>query len=390
MKAENKMAKLNDLTGRRFGRLLVISRAKNKSNKVRWNCICDCGTKKIVEGYLLTSGRIKSCGCYNRDIITKYKKIKYKGKYIPITSHPLFPIYNGIKNRCYNKNLPTYDRWGGRGIKMSEEWKNSFEQFVMDMGPRPSKEHSIDRIDNNKGYCKENCRWATAKEQANNARTNIKIEYKGKVRTLSETADFIGIPYHTLYHYFVVQGISDIDLIINFLRHKKGKVLSRKDLKLMRQVNHYLQDCICPILKEPFDEKEMVVDHIHKKHANILKSEFPGHIRGVIHRQVNSFEGKIANLMIRLGLHKFDITLPELLRNMAQYLEKEPYPYLHPSEAPKSKRLKKSSYNKLVKTIKQSKGKHPKIAEYPKSQKLTKPLERLFERFGIEPEFYKE
>lgn len=316
----------------------------------------------------------------------KYKKILHNGKLVPITAHPLFAIYHGIKNRCYNKNLPTYDRWGGRGIRMSKAWYNSFEQFVKDMGERPSKKHSIDRIDNNKGYNKLNCRWATAKEQGNNQRTNIKIEYDGNVRSLAETAEYINIPYHTLYHYFVVLQIRDIDLIINFLKHRKAKKLTSTDLKKIRSVYHLIQNHTCPILKQKYPENNMVVDHLHTKHANLLNLDYPGCVRGIIHRQANSFEGKIVNLMIRLGLHKFDISLPQLLRNTADYLERPPMPFIHPNEVPREPKLTKISYNRLKKKM-TSLGK-TNCPCYPKSGKLTVPLKKCFDLYEIIPEFY--
>ena len=193
------MGTFKDLTGKKFTRLTVIKRARNKNKKVMWDCVCNCGYKTTVEAWSLTAKLTKSCGCLNKEIITKYKKINYNGKLIPITSHPLFPIYHGIKNRCYNKNLPNYHRWGGRGIRMSLSWKNSFLSFVNDMGERPTENHSIERKNNNKGYSKYNCIWATAKEQNNNQRSNINLTYKKKSRTLAQWAEILNMKYSKLY-----------------------------------------------------------------------------------------------------------------------------------------------------------------------------------------------
>lgn len=329
--------------------------------------------------------------CYNSEIITKHAKILHEGVLIPITSHPLFSIYNGMKNRCYNKNLPTYSRWGGRGIRMSKSWYFSFQQFVEDIGPRPTKDHTVDRIDNNGNYNKLNCRWATKEEQNNNTKSNVNIEYKGEIRSLAQTAKFIGIDYHSLYYYFVTLEITDIELIINFVKHKTARQVSSNELKIIRSVFHTVQHFRCPIFKKEFPEENMVVDHLHSKHSKLLNIKNPGCIRGVIHRQANSFEGKIANIMIRLGLHKFGISLPELLRNMADYLEKPPLPFIHPNEKPKALKLMRSSYNELVKAYKGRKTIPPFRTDGKGNprQIMTVLLQKLFDECKIEPGFYK-
>jgi len=95
-------------------------------------------------------------------------------------------IWRGIKDRCYNPNRPEYVRYGGRGIKMCEEWKNDFTTFYRDMGVRPSPNHSVERIDTNGDYEPSNCRWATRVEQQNNMRGNVKVKYMGEVMTLGQ------------------------------------------------------------------------------------------------------------------------------------------------------------------------------------------------------------
>ena len=103
-----------------------------------------------------------------------------------------------MKRRCFNPNNERYKDYGGRGITMCEQWKNDFLKFMADMGERPSKKHSIDRIDNDKGYCKQNCRWATTKEQNNNMRSNRLITYNNETHNMSEWAEILGLKYHTL------------------------------------------------------------------------------------------------------------------------------------------------------------------------------------------------
>lgn len=322
-----------------------------------------------------------------------YPPIEYNGELIHVSYHPLFPHYRGIKNRCYNKKLPRYKDWGGRGIKMSDSWFNSFHQFVKDMGEKPSPKHSVERKDNDKDYSKENCYWATLKEQASNKSTNIKIKYKGKIYSLAQIAEMKKIPYHSFYHHYVTLEITNVTMLVNILRQKETRKLKSSELQKIRQAIHLSQKGKCPILKKEFPENEMVVDHLHKRHAKLLKFPGSGYVRGVIHRQANSFEGKLANSYIRLGMHKFDISLPEVLRNMAVYLEKKHYRYMHPSEKPKALKLSKKSI-KQVTIAHRLTYPNKKPLKLPKPDKkgftkMTKGLEKAFKEFNIEPKFLK-
>jgi hypothetical protein len=151
--------------GQKFGRLLIvgISRVENESNrKVTYAlCACDCSnmTKKLMHS--LTRGTTRSCGCYNLECLTKNKSTH------GLSKSRTYRIWRHMRNRCHLKTHPRYDEWGGRGIKVCDEWRYSFENFYRDMGEATGK-LSIDRIDNNKGYYKENCRWATIEQQAQN------------------------------------------------------------------------------------------------------------------------------------------------------------------------------------------------------------------------------
>jgi len=163
------------------------------------------------------------------------------------------------------------------------------------------------------------------------------------------------------------------------------KELKQKDLNPLRAQLHNEQNGICPILKQQFDVSEMVIDHQHKyKKSDPNGVDGAGMVRGCIQYQANVIEGKVSNAYKRYGLHKF-ISLPDLLRNLADYLEQENLPYIHPDEVEKPKKLMKSSYN-LLKSSYNGKAKFP---AYPKSGKITKPLERLFEAYKIDPQFYK-
>lgn len=115
------------------------------------------------------------------------------------SKHPLYPIYCGIKNRCYNKKAHAYSRYGGRGILVCDRWKNSFHAFVRDIGPRPSTEYSIERIDNNLGYSPENCVWGSKLQQSRNRSNNVMITHEGKRMCLTEWADHLNMPKSLLH-----------------------------------------------------------------------------------------------------------------------------------------------------------------------------------------------
>lgn len=187
---------VKDLTGQRFGRLLVLKRNPTNSNDghVRWDCLCDpehegCGNTVPITSNVLTKGTTLSCGCYKRELSTTHG-LRHTAEN---------NIWRGIKQRCYNEKHHKWKSYGGRGIAMCEEWYCSFEAFYRDMGPRPSPEHTIDRRDNGKGYCKENCRWATKEEQANNTRTNIFYTHNGVSKTLAAWCKEYNIDYYVVY-----------------------------------------------------------------------------------------------------------------------------------------------------------------------------------------------
>lgn len=189
------MPQFRDLTGMRFGRLIVIERAENQGKRVMWRCLCDCGTEIVTRGGSLTSGGSQSCGCFNRERSsqrhTKHGESKTR----------LNLEWRKIKNRCNNPNNDRWSDYGGRGIKVCEEWENSFETFrdwALANGYR--EDLTIDRKDVNGNYCPENCRWITNQEQQHNRRNNHYITYNGETHTITEWARIYNLSENGLVH----------------------------------------------------------------------------------------------------------------------------------------------------------------------------------------------
>lgn len=187
------MLMFKDITGERFGILTVLNRKENNARgTTMWLCVCDCGEKRIVEGTGLRAGRNKSCGCKS----PKFKSTKYPDH--PAKQTRTYKIWAGMQTRCYEAKRPKERKnYMDKGITVCDRWRESFDNFFSDMGEAP-RFHSIDRIDGNKGYTPENCRWATAKIQANNMSTNKVITAQGRTMTLSQWGDATGQKPNTI------------------------------------------------------------------------------------------------------------------------------------------------------------------------------------------------
>lgn len=217
------MAGFKDLSGQVFGRLTALTKHElnDKFNKVRWVCECECGSTLLVTSEKLRTGNTRSCGCLS---IETSRAQGLKNRKHGMTKSTEYKIWGGMKDRCYNPKHPAYENYGGRGIEVCNEWMISFEAFFKELGPRPSLNHTLDRIDNSKGYQPGNCRWATGIEQANNKRNNDLHLFGGELLSLSRIAAMTGIPQPTLWSRLNRMKLT-IDEAVKWAPYKQTKSL---------------------------------------------------------------------------------------------------------------------------------------------------------------------
>ncbi|EDW0964039.1 hypothetical protein ACKGF3_000097 [Salmonella enterica] len=194
--------------GQQFGRWTVLCPSEPKTHtdkfgtvrtKRKWKCICSCGTERSVLEHSLRHGLSVSCGCFNKEVSS------IKGRTHGLTETAEYVAWQCMRQRVKNPNNRRRKSYSGRGIDICERW-DDFTNFLADMGQRPSNNHSIDRVDNNKGYSPENCRWATPKEQMANRRKSLYVDYKGERMVMSELARRCGIPANTLRSRIIEKG----------------------------------------------------------------------------------------------------------------------------------------------------------------------------------------
>lgn len=202
---------LQDLVGRRFGRLTVIESIELVYKRgMKWRCACDCGQITAVITNSLNSGHTKSCGCLHRE------KSSEVGRQINLShgdarqgrQEPEYTVWSRMKRRCYNKRDDAYRYYGGKGVVVCDEWKNSYTAFLRDMGRRPTPHHQIDRIDSNGDYEPDNCRWVTRLQQAGNKTNNRYLSACGQTLTVTEWSHKTGLPMK-LIHNRITRGWSD-------------------------------------------------------------------------------------------------------------------------------------------------------------------------------------
>lgn len=202
-------SQVENLIGQKFGRLTVIrslSMKERKCKTFKWLCKCDCGNETTTSTQKLMNGDQVSCGCQKKERVGQLNR-KYK-----CTNKHLYGVYKAMVNRCVNKKDPSYHNYGGRGIKVYDEWLNDFDTFadwalssgyVLDA---PQGQYTLDRKDNNKDYSPDNCRWVSMSVQQNNKRTCHYIEYSGETHTIAEWARKFGYRYNYLYNHLIYMG----------------------------------------------------------------------------------------------------------------------------------------------------------------------------------------
>jgi hypothetical protein len=207
-----------DLTGRVFGRLMILQENKTKERKdghTQWDCLT------IVNSNSLKTGHTKSCGCYKTEVNITHGKSKSS----------IYYVWYSMFARCYRSTAKGFQHYGGRGITVCDRW-HDFVNFYTDMGVPPVTNYSIDRINNDGNYCPENCRWATNAQQANNKRSNHKIAYKGEEKTLAEWEVYLGLPKRListrLQHGWDIETIFSSPLFSNSLEYR-GEHKTRKE-----------------------------------------------------------------------------------------------------------------------------------------------------------------
>ena len=190
----HKMRERLNLAGRQFHNLTALYR-EQRGREAWWECLCKCGSKKMVRQTHLVSQRVRSCGCSRYVWVAE----KLRERYIKhgLTRTSMYKTWSSMKDRCVNQANPSYEGYGGRGISVCDRWINSFESFLLDMGYRPVG-CSIERIDNNGNYEPSNCRWATRKQQASNTRSVHWVTINGTKMTMTDAAKSVGMRVGTL------------------------------------------------------------------------------------------------------------------------------------------------------------------------------------------------
>lgn len=201
------MPRLNDKTGHRFSRLLVIRHVgRNKHRHSQWECQCDCGKRIVVSSCALATGNTKSCGCLNDELIGSLQRTHGMSG-----GNRVYRIWLDMRRRCSNSERKCWHNYGGRGITICPEWSDYANFHAWALANGYHNDLTLERKNNNGNYEPENCRWATRKEQCNNTRNNVMVDFKGQIKTLKQWSEELGIKYSTL-HARVRRGLASDQL----------------------------------------------------------------------------------------------------------------------------------------------------------------------------------
>jgi hypothetical protein len=215
---------IKEYIGKKFNRLTILKEMEptqySKGMMRNVLCKCDCGNQKVIDLNSVKRNKSMSCGCLNKEIASKNSKTHGLAMLSTGVRHPDYDIWIKMKSRCFNKNDKSYKHYGKRGISVCYSWTSSFKTFINDLGWRPSKEYSLERIDYNKNYCPENCKWILKSEQSKNSRRVNKITYQGKEYCLTDFCKEFSFPYSTMRHRVYDLGIS-IEEAIKYPQHYK-------------------------------------------------------------------------------------------------------------------------------------------------------------------------
>lgn len=209
-----------DLVGKQFGHFTVLRRAtreeyaRGKKRKPMWLVQCDCGQTRLARAPHLKNGRVSICGINGHT--TNSLKPKKPSKHLERNS------WKGMQERCYDKRHKNFKSYGGRGITVCKRWRDNFEAFYEDMGPRPTPKHSIERMDNNGNYEPKNCKWATDEEQHLNTRRTVFVEVEGKMVHLQKYVKGLGLNPNRVYNRLKLGWTLEDAITIPIKRYKGG------------------------------------------------------------------------------------------------------------------------------------------------------------------------
>lgn len=191
--------RFQDLSGQRFGRLVVLGWAGYSKPNAVWVCKCDCGGENLVPSGNLVAGRTRSCGCLNLENLSKSGSADFCAR--DTKKHPEYKVWGQMIRRCHNPQTRRFEDYGGRGITVCNRWRHGedgqhgFACFMADMGSRPSPKHTIDRVNNDLGYSPQNCEWRSRTDQTRNRRNTVIVQYRDREMSLPEACELASMQY---------------------------------------------------------------------------------------------------------------------------------------------------------------------------------------------------